>query len=243
MRALVVLLLSALAGAVAAAAGGAGDLVRAQLTARRSAVISAEVSARVSRVLVQEGARFKAGEVLVAFDDTTQRAQLERAEAILAGAEKTAAANDRLVALQSAGQLEAAQAEAELRKARTEVAFARAMLARCEIRAPYDGRVAEQRIREEEFVQPGQAVLEIIDDAVPQVDFIAPSKWLAWLRPGQQVTLRVEETGRDYVATVERIGARVDPVSQTVKVVAGIDGAHPELMAGMSGTIAVPATP
>lgn len=243
MRALFVFGLIAFVSASAVAAGAQGELVRAQLAARRSAVISAEISARVSRVSVHEGERFHAGDVLIAFDDTTQRAQLERAEAILAGAEKTAAANERLVALQSAGQLEAAQAEAELRKARAEVAFARAMLTRCEIRAPYAGRVADQRIREEEFVQPGQAVLEIIDDAVPQVDFIAPSKWLSWLRPGQKVTVRVEETGRDYEAIVERIGAKVDAVSQTVKVVAGIAGPHPELIAGMSGTIAVAHAP
>ena len=34
-----------------------------------------------------------------------------------------------------------------------------------------------------------------------------------------------------------RIGARVDPVSQSVKVAAAIHGKFPELMAGMSGKV------
>lgn len=226
-----------------AARDTARDVVRAQLVPRRYAVVAAEVGARVSLVHAPEGARFRAGEPLIAFDSTLQRAQLERAEAILVAAEKTATANRRLVELQSAGQIEVALAEAEVRKARAEVAYARSMLERCIIHAPYDGRVAEQKVRAEEFVQPGQAVLEIIDDALPEVNFIAPSKWLAWLRVGQGITVTIEETGRTYPARIERIGAKVDAVSQSVKLVAAIEGEHPELIAGMSGTVAVSAPP
>ncbi len=111
------------------------------------------------------------------------------------------------------------------------------------IRAPYDGRVAEQKVRPEEFVQPGQAVLEIIDDALPEVNFIAPSKWLAWLRVGQAITVTIEETSRTYNARIERIGAKVDAVSQSVKLIAALEGEHPELIAGMSGTVAVTPPP
>ena len=38
-----------------------------------------------------------------------------------------------------------------------------------------------------------------------------------------------------YPARVQRVGAKVDPVSQTVKVHAEIEGNFPELIAGMSG--------
>lgn len=221
----------------------ARDVVRAQLVPRRYAVVAAEVGAKVSAVHTPEGARFRAGELLISFDATLQHAQLERAEAVLVAAEKTAAANQRLVELQSVGQIEAALAEAEVRKARAEVAYARSMLERCVIRAPYDGRVAEQKVRPEEFVQPGQAVLEIIDDALPEVNFIAPSKWLAWLRVGQAITVTIEETSRTYNARIERIGAKVDAVSQSVKLIAALEGEHPELIAGMSGTVAVTPPP
>jgi multidrug efflux pump subunit AcrA (membrane-fusion protein) len=51
------------------------------------------------------------------------------------------------------------------------------------------------------------------------------------------VRLRVDETGKTYIARVARIGARVDPVSQSIKVVAVIEGRPSELMAGMSGRV------
>ena len=49
--------------------------------------------------------------------------------------------------------------------------------------------------------------------------------------------MRIDETGKTYPAKVLRIGAKVDPVSQSVKLAAAINGKFPELIAGMSGTV------
>jgi len=51
--------------------------------------------------------------------------------------------------------------------------------------------------------------------------------------------VRIDETRKTYPARFVRIGARVDAVSQSIKVVAAIDGQYPELMAGMSGKVQV----
>lgn len=212
-------------------------VVRAQLVARNTAVLSAEIGARIRQLHVLEGSTFLQGDPLVSFDDTLQRAQLQRAEAVLAGAERAFASNQRLFRLNSIGQVELDLSETELGKARAELAYARAMLSKCQLVAPFSGRVAEQRAHEQEFVQPGQTLLELIGGTTPEVDFIAPSKWLAWLHVGQAIEVTVDETGRTYSARVERIGARVDPVSQSIKIVAGIDQSAPELVTGMTGTI------
>jgi len=45
----------------------------------------------------------------------------------------------------------------------------------------------------------------------------------------------VDETDKTYPARVTRLAGRVDPVSQSIKVVGEITAAAPELMAGMSG--------
>jgi hypothetical protein len=47
--------------------------------------------------------------------------------------------------------------------------------------------------------------------------------------------LHVDETGSSYPAKITRIGGRVDPVSQSIKVVGEITADAPELTAGMSG--------
>lgn len=213
--------------------------IRAQLSPRRYTTIAAEIGAKVSRVAVAEGARFRAGQTLVAFDCSLQQAQLQKAKAVLAGAERTFSANKRLEELRSVGKVELEVSEAEVGKAKADVAANGVLLSKCAIAAPFAGRVAEQKVREQQYVQPGQPLLEILDDSVLELEFIVPSRWLAWLKPGYAFQVQIDETGKTYPAKVQRIGARVDPVSQSVKLSAAIAGQFPELIAGMSGRVAL----
>lgn len=211
--------------------------IRAQLSPRRFTTIAAEIGAKVSRLSVGEGGSFRAGQVLVVFDCGMQRAQHDKARAALSGSEKMFNANTRLAELNSVGKVELEMSEAEVAKNRAEVNAMGAMLGKCSIAAPFSGRVAEQKVREQQFAQPGQALLEIIDDSVLELEFIVPSRWLAWLKPGHPFKVSIDEVGKTFPARVQRIGARVDPVSQSVKLVATIDGRFPELIAGMSGRV------
>ena len=99
------------------------------------------------------------------------------------------------------------------------------------------GRVAEQKVREQQYVQPGQPLLDILDDSVLELEFLVPSVWLRWLTVGGGFEVQIDETRKTYPARFIRIGARVDPVSQSVKVAATIDGIFPELIVGMSGRV------
>lgn len=213
--------------------------IRAQLSPRRYTTIAAEIGAKVSRVAVAEGASFRAGQTLVAFDCSLQQAQLQKAAAVLAGAERTFSANKRLEELRSVGKVELEVSESEVGKAKADLAGNKVLLSKCAVAAPFAGRVAEQKVREQQYVQAGQPLLEILDDSVLELEFIVPSRWLAWLKPGYAFQVQIDETGKRYPAKVQRIGARVDPVSQSVKLSAAIAGKFPELIAGMSGRVAL----
>ena len=209
--------------------------VRALIAPRQYTTLAAEIGARISRLPVPEGGEFSQGDVLIEFDCSIPEAQLRKAEASLVGAERTFQANLRLKEFNSVGKLELDVSLAEVDKNRAEVAQMAATLSKCRVSAPFSGRVAEQKVREQQFVQPGQALLDILDDNSLELEFIAPSRWLQWLKPGYRFRVRIDETGKTYPARVQRLGARVDPVSQSIKVIAGIDGRFPELLAGMSG--------
>ncbi len=213
--------------------------LRAQLAPRRYTTLAAEIGARVQRLAVTEGAAIKAGQLLVSFDCSLQQAQLERARAALDAADKQFATQKRLVELNATGRMELDQAEAEAGKMRAEMSQIRVQLGKCAIAAPFGGRVVEQKVREQQYVQPGQALLEVIDDSVLEVEFIMPSRWLAQVQVGSAVQIAVDETAKTYAAKVLRLGGRVDPVSQSIKVVAAITGRPPELVAGMSGRVLV----
>lgn len=225
------------------AAASAEPELRAQLAPRRFTTLAAEIGARVERLAVSEGSPIKAGQLLVSFDCSLPRAQLERAQATLGAAEKQLATQQRLVELGATGRQELDQAEAEVGKTRAEMSQIRVQLSKCSVAAPFSGRVAEQKVREQQYVQAGQALLEVIDDSVLEVEFIMPSRWLADVKAGSAVRIAVDETGKSYPAKVLRLGARVDPVSQSIKVVAAIDGRPAELVAGMSGRVVVQRSP
>jgi RND family efflux transporter MFP subunit len=246
MRSLAIVIASLLWAAQVNAQSPASDSalanreIRAQLTPRRYVTLAAEIGAKISQLPIAEGGSFRAGQALVNFDCAIPAAQMQRAQAALNIAEKTLAGNRRLADLKSIGQMELDVSEAEVEKSKAEVAANQALLSKCKITAPFAGRIAEQKVREQQFVQPGQALLDIIDDSVLELEFIAPSQWLSWVNVGSKLQVKIDETGRTYPATVQRIGARVDHVSQSIKLVAVPEAGHAELMAGMSGRIVVP---
>jgi RND family efflux transporter MFP subunit len=217
--------------------------IRAQLTARRFTTVAAEVGAKISKIVVSEGGRFKIGQLLIKFDCSLQQSQLNKSQAALAAANATWDANRRLLELNSIGKIELDVSEAEVGKSKAEVASMASMLAKCSVYAPFNGIVTEQKAREQQYVQPGQVLLEIIDDTALELEFIAPSRWLRWLKAGYRFDIIIDETGKAYPAKVLRFGGKVDPVSQSIKVVAVIDGKFPDLLTGMSGQAKIVAPP
>jgi RND family efflux transporter MFP subunit len=215
--------------------------IRAQLTPKRYTTLAAEVGAKIQSLPVPEGGAFKAGQTLAQFDCSLQQSQLLKAKATLAATEATLKSTTRLAELNSAGALELEIARTEAAKAAADVSFNTLLIGKCHIAAPFAGRVSEQKVREQQYVQPGQALMEIIDDSTLELEFIAPSSWMASLKVNAPFEIRIDETGRSYPAVVLRTAARVDPVSQSVKFTGVIRGRFPDLVAGMSGRVIVTA--
>lgn len=109
------------------------------------------------------------------------------------------------------------------------------MTSKCVIAAPFAGVTVDQKARAFQYTTPGQALLDILDDHGLEVELIAPSRWLSWMKPGYQFQVHIDETDKTYPARISRLGGRVDPISQSIKVIGEITADAPELMAGMSG--------
>lgn len=219
---------------------GSAAEIRAQLTPRNFTTLSSETSARIDKIATRVGQHFKKGDLLIAFDCVTQRAQVARAKAVATQAEKTEAINQRLANLKSISQLELDVSRAEVEKSKAELAIADAAASKCEIAAPFGGITVDQKVQEFQYATPSQPLLEILDDRSLEVELIAPSRWLAWLKPGYGFQVHIDETDKTYPAKITRIGGRVDPVSQTIKVFGEISADTSELMAGMSGRANIP---
>lgn len=211
--------------------------MRAQLSSQKGTVLSAEIPGRISQIPLQDGDHFRQGDLLMAFDCSLQDAQLAKARAQLQVAQNTMEGQRRLAELNAVGMVELRNSEAEVLKAKADVTYLQVTMRRCRITAPYDGRVIQYAVREHQTVQASQELLEIIDDAVLVLDFLVPSQWLVWLTPGYRFEVQIEDTAKSYPVKLLRTATRVDPISQTVRAVAQLDGDFPELLPGMSGTV------
>jgi RND family efflux transporter MFP subunit len=212
---------------------------RALIEPRAEAILSSDIGGRILELPVDAGQRFVKGDVLVAFDCSFHQAELRAARAELTRAQRTLDNKEQLARLNSIGQLEVALAQADVAKARAQVQTRQLYVNRCRLTAPYDGRVVERPVNAYETVGKDQELMSVIAEGGLKVRLIVPSRWLAWLEPGQRFELLIDETGGSHAAEVTTIGARIDPVSQTLPLEGTLLDTETEasrLLPGMSGT-------
>ncbi len=228
-------------GAGAPAAGGSADASlenapRVLLIPQKETTLVSQILARVDRLGGDLGSTFREGQPLVEFDCGEHQARMKMSEAELNSARETLEAKKRLQKLDAAGEVEVALANAAVEKARAQTELSKAQLKQCAVYAPWAGRIVKLHVKQFQGVNVGQPLMEIVSAGPLKVRLNAPSKWLAWLKPGTAFEVRIDETGRTYSAAVSAINGRVDAVSQSVEIEGRINGAYPELLAGMSGT-------
>jgi len=236
-----VLVLSMAFPAPAGAGGGESARVMPVANARgvvrplNQATISIDLSARVLSIARKEGEAFSKGDVLIEFDCRRHQAELASAEAILREMKLSLESNQFLDRHRAIGKVDIEISRARMDKAAAEAEALRVRLDQCRVVAPFPGRVAELGIFEHETPAPQKPFLTIIEDGVLEIELIVPSEWLGWLSVGSPFTFQVDETKGRYPAHIARIGAAVDAVSQTIKVVGSFQALDGTVKAGMSG--------
>ncbi|MEM8791285.1 MAG: efflux RND transporter periplasmic adaptor subunit [Pseudomonadota bacterium] len=212
--------------------------VRGVVQPKDEAVIAADITVTVLEMPFREGQSFHKGDLLVAFDCRRFNADIEAAKANLAAATATLRSNQELASYNAVGSLELRQSQAAVASASAEVRALEARAVNCEIRAPFNGRVVETMINAFETPAENQPLMQILDDSQLELHVVVPSRWLVWLREGDEFEFLVDETGTSHLATVQRLGASVDPVSQTIKVIGTFADRPERVLAGMSGVAA-----
>lgn len=211
--------------------------IRGLITPLRETVLSTDVTAKISYIRVKDGDHFKQGEKLILFDCDRQKAELRAAEAEAKARKLMFRNNQDLSQFNAVGSLELEVSKAQFDKTLAELNVIKVRHQKCEIKAPWNGRVTEVNAHVHEVIEPGREIMKILDDNSLEIEMIVPSNWLRWLEPGINSPIVVDETGNNYEIIISRIGARVDPVSQTVRVYASFKDKASDILAGMSGTV------
>ncbi len=171
------------------------DLVQLQgvVEATNAATVSAQVSGRVERVLVEVGDKVPAGATIVTITSVDQYQALTQAESQLAAAEAnlTAAQQeyDRVIRLVEQKLVPVAErdrvqanldsAKAQQRSAKAAVARAQEQLSYTEVKAPYGGVVSARLVEPGELVQPGTPLMSGFDPAELRIHVDLPAPYAA----------------------------------------------------------------
>lgn len=230
-----------LLGIVALLAGAGGftaedGSIRGLVKPQKQALISSEIAARVTAVPFSSGEAFAKDDVLIDLDCAVYRAQLDAATADRDARTSQYENARELLTYRATSPLEVALRKSEMQQARARYEMESQRVRGCQIIAPYAGRIINVEVNEHESVNPGSGLLSILSNENLEIELIVPSSWLSWLEVGQTFDFRIDETGTTHAATIRRIGAMVDPVSQTIQIVGVFEDVDDSVLSGMSGS-------
>jgi membrane fusion protein (multidrug efflux system) len=222
-------------GPVAEEIGAVGSL-----QSNESVIVRAEIAGRIVGIEFIEGRTAKAGDVLVRLDGTELSAQVAQSEATL----ELARANvdrakpiraENLISPQAFDELSAKFKEAE-----ASLAVARERLNKVTIRAPFTGRLGLRQVSPGDYVQPGEALVNLEDVSAVKVDFRVPEARVGRVSVGQSVAVRVDAIpNRTFSGTIAAIDPRLDEATRTALVRARVPNPRGELLPGMFARVGV----
>lgn len=210
--------------------------------------VRSKVPGEIRRVLVREGERVAAGQLLAEIDTVDLQARLDAQVAALeeARARLSIAAKNRDNAQKLNQQgfisqnafdttqsgFEAAAAAAK--SAEAQVRLARNALQDAVVRAPIGGIVAKKMINAGEKVGVDSALVTIVDLAKMEIEVLAPASEIPGIRIGQTATFRVDGFGdRAFAGRLERINPTTEPGSRAITVYLSVGNQDGLLKGGM----------
>lgn len=204
------------------------------LIAEDAVVIRPELAGLIAKMHVQDGARVKAGQALFSLESQLLYAEHQEAIANLERSRRGYKRAEELVAKQLLARSEFDQAKADLGvdKARADSAAIR--LAKTTIKAPFDGVIGLQQVSLGDYVQPGQALTNLVRLDPMRVDFQVPESALGKLNAGLPVRVRVDAfPERAFAGKVIAIDPQINPATRSVLVRASVGNADNALLPGL----------
>jgi membrane fusion protein (multidrug efflux system) len=210
------------------------------LRANESVEVVSELSRRLVKVLVDEGAQVEAGQPLFQLDDTVLRAEIAEIDARMNLAIASEQRNRELSKRNAISQqaLDETVAAREAIKAEREAKAAE--LAKSLIRAPFAGRVGLRRVSEGAWVTPSTPLIGLHDLSKVKIDFQVPARYANDVRVGQKFTFRMAGDGREWAGSIAVIEPRIDESTRSLRVRGVCDNRGGALFPGAFVEVALP---
>ncbi len=203
------------------------------LRSDESVVLRPEIGGRVVEIGFEEGQPVKAGQLLIALDDSIYRAQLDQARANHELARRNNDRAQELLSRKLIAQADRDQASATFDAAAAAVALAQARLDQCRILAPFSGVAGLRLVSPGDYVSAGQDLVNIEDLSTLKLDFRLDESALPALAIGQTLSLSVDSyPGQTFNAELYAIEPRVLAATRSIALRARLPNPDGKLRAG-----------
>jgi membrane fusion protein, multidrug efflux system len=209
------------------------------LLAEEGVELQAETNGKVVAIRFIEGARVRKGDLLVKLNDadlvaTHSRAKYRKQLAVLR--ERRIA---QLLKQGVARQEEYDTALNELNVQDAEIELTEALIAKTEIRAPFDGVVGLRYVSEGSFVNAATriATLQRLDRL--KVDFSVPEKYAGRVRVGSPISFSVAGGESRFSGAIYAVDPRIDSATRTVLIRALCPNPDGRLLPGAFANVGV----
>jgi membrane fusion protein, multidrug efflux system len=200
----------------------------------QGAVVATELGGVVSEINFENGSVAKKGDVLMRLDASAEEAQLHSAEADLELAKADLERSSGLAANHVISKAELDAVGAKYKQKAASVDQMRSMIAKKEVRAPFDGQVGIRGVNVGQMINPGQQVvpLQMLDQVF--VDFALPQQNLSQLTQGLEVRVRTDALpGHEFTGKLSAINSMVDVSTRNVSLQATLQNPDHALRPGM----------
>ena len=209
---------------------------RAVIVSLDRTVLSSEIAGEIVELSKFEGDSFKKGDTLIKIDCSVYKAQKRKIEVEKEIARLQLEKNKKLDTYGSIGTFEIQISEENLNKQKAESDIATINVSRCDIQAPFDGKIASKKVSKHQNIKPQDELLEIVSIDNLEARIVVPSSWLVWLKKGINLDLNIDETQTSVKAQIVQIDSIVDSTSQTITVRAKLLKPFENIIPGMSAT-------
>ena len=189
------------------------------LASNQSVTIRPEIGGRLAQIRFVNGQEVEAGQLLLSLDNSVQRAELADAEAKLELAQRDYRRADDLVKRGTVAQSRRDETLAALRSSEARVQLARAILAKMDVHAPFDGILGLRDYDVGAFLAAGDPVVNL-EQVVPiKVAFEVPERFLTDLTVGKEIILRSDAfAGEQFVAHISAIDPLINPRTRSLRI-------------------------
>lgn len=189
------------------------------LRSSQNVMLRPEVAGRVLSLGFADGARVRAGQVLVQMDDTLQRAEVQQSLAQLSVAKANHKRNQELVAQNFLAQRALDESSAALQVADAQFGLSCARLERMRLIAPFNGVVGIRNVNIGDYVKDGADLINLENIGSLYVDYRLPERFQSKVQPGQTIEVKLDAfAGRLFKAKVEAVDPLIDANGRSIGV-------------------------